>query len=212
MEKVSYISAEVKRQGSYAMVGNADTEIRMLLLETVVKPTVMFNTETWVNVTKEEMKAVDRGHYQAVRKVFEQKEHTPYFGILMEIGCWPYSYVLIYKRLMYFHHIIHSDDRRIIRKVVVNQMNGEGKGKPWYNQGVKEWLTKLNLPSEEEEVLQIKKSTWKRTLKEKIGEIVEEEMREHQEKMTKLRFTGKFEKQEYVKVCSMGKVKKIMRL
>ena len=36
-------------------------------------------------------------------------------------------------------------------------MNGEGKGKPWYNQGVKEWLTKLNLPSEEEEVLQIKK-------------------------------------------------------
>ena len=42
--------------------------------------------------------------------------------------------------------------------------------------------------------------------------LVAEEMREHQEKMTKLRFTGKFERQEYVKVCNMGKVKKIMQL
>ena len=212
MEKVSYISAEVKRQGSYAKVGNADTDIRMLLLETVVRPTLMFNTETWVHVTKEEMRAVDMGHYQAIRKIFEQKEHTPYFGILMEIGCWPYSYVLIYKRLMYFHHIIHSDDRRVIRKVVVNQMEGLGKGKSWYDEGVKEWLTKLDLPSEEQEVLKIKKSTWKRTLKERIEEIVAEEMKEHQQKMTKLRFTEKFGRQEYVKVCSMGKVKKIMEM
>ena len=212
MEKVSYISAEVKRQGGYNMVGKADTEVRLLLLETVVKPTLMFNSETWVNVTKEEMKAVDKGHYEAVRKIFEQKKHTPYFGILMEIGCWPYSYVLIYKRLMYFHHIIHSDEKRIIRKVVVNQMNGEGKGKPWFNHGVKEWLVKLDMPIEEEEVIKIKKSSWKRNLKSRIEEIVAEEMKKHQEEMTKLRFTRKFERQEYVKTCSMAKVKKIMSL
>ena len=96
------------------------------------------------------MKAVDKGHYEAVRKIFEQKKSTPYFGILMEIGCWPYSFVLIYKRLMYFHHIIHSDERRIIRKVVVNQMNGEGKGKPWFNHGVEEWLVKFGMPVEDD--------------------------------------------------------------
>ena len=210
MEKVSFISAEVKRQGCFAVVGNADTDIRMLLLETVVKPTLMFNTETWVHVTNEEMRAVDKGHYQVVRKIFEQKEHTPYFGILMEIGCWPYSYVLIYKRLMYFHHIIHSEERRIIRKVVVNQMNGKGKGKPWFNQGVKDWLIKLDMPIEEEEVLEIKKSMWKKNLKEKIEKVVAEEMKGHQEKMTKLRFTRQFGRQEYINKCSMSKVKKIM--
>ena len=53
------------------MVGDADTEVRLLLLGTVVKPILMFNSETWVNVTKEEMKAVDKGHYEAVRKIFE---------------------------------------------------------------------------------------------------------------------------------------------
>ena len=99
-----------------------------------------------MNVTKNEMKALDKGHYQVLRKVFEQKEHTPYFGILMEIGCWPYSFVVVYKRLMNFHHLMHSDGKRITRRIVVNQMDGKGKGKSWYNHGVKEWLVKLEMP------------------------------------------------------------------
>ena len=45
-----------------------------------------------------------------------------------------------------------------------------------------------------------------------IEELVAEEMKEHQENMTKLRFTRSFKRQEYVKVCSMAKVKKIMNL
>ena len=120
METTSYIAAEVKRQSSYELDGKADTCVRLLLMETVVIPTLLFNTETWVNVTNEEMNNINKGHYHVLRKVFEQKEHTPYYGILMEIGSWPYSYVVIYKRLMYFHHIIHSDKRRTIRKILIN--------------------------------------------------------------------------------------------
>ena len=37
-------------------------------------------------------------------------------------------------------------------------------------------------------------------------------MKQHQENMTKLRFTRKFKRQEYVQTCSMAKVKKIMNL
>ena len=60
MSKASYIAAEVKRQGSYERVGNADTSVQVLLIETVVKPTLLFNTETWVNISREELSAVDR--------------------------------------------------------------------------------------------------------------------------------------------------------
>ena len=212
MEKVNFIAAEVKRKGSYSMVGKADTSVRVLLLEQVVKPTLLFNTETWVNVTKNELKALDKGHYQVLRKVFEQKEHTPYFGILMEIGCWPYSFVVVYKRLMYFHHLMHSDGKRITRRIVVNQMDGKGKGKSWYNHGVKEWLVKLEMPYTEDEVMNIKKSAWKKEVKEKINKMVGDEMEQQKEKMTKLRFTGRFEQQEYVGKYRMEKVKKIMQM
>ena len=212
MEKASYIAAEVKRQSSHEMVGNSDTSVRLLLLETVVIPTLLFNTETWVNVTKEEMNSINKGHYEVMRKAFEQGESTPYYGILMETGSWPYSYVVIYKRLMYFHHILHSDERRIIRQILLNQMAGIGKGKTWFKHGVEGWLIKLELPKSVEEILKIKKSTWKKNLKEKIENEVVEEMKQHRERMKKLRFTKQFKRQEYIEKCSMKKVKKIMKL
>jgi hypothetical protein len=100
MEKASFIAAEVKREESYSEVGKADTEVRLLLMETMVKPTLLCNTEAWVNIRKEEMRRINQGHYLVLRKVFEQRENTPYYGILAETGYWPYSYVVIYKKLM----------------------------------------------------------------------------------------------------------------
>ena len=150
MEKASYVAAEVKREGSYKQVGKADTEMRLILMEVVVKPTLLFNTETWVNIRKEEMKRINRGHYLVLRKVFEQRENTPYYGILAETGYWPYSYVIVYKKLMYLHHLLHSDERKITRRIVVNQMHG-GSKKNWYCE-VKYWLDKLDLEMEEREI------------------------------------------------------------
>ena len=212
MTKTNFIAAEVKRQGSHERVGNADTSVRLLLLEIVVKPTLLSNTETWVNITNEELKAVNKGHYAVLRKVFEQKKSTPYYGILMEIGSWPYSYVIVYKRLMYFHHLMHSDERRTTRKIILNQMKGIGKGKTWYGNGVQPWLTKLNMDDLEDDIMDIKKSEWKRKLKEEIENCVAKELEEHSRNMTKLRFTTKFQRQRYVTECRMEKVKKIMKM
>ena len=66
MEKSKFIASEVKRQGSYTRVRKADTSTRILLLEAVVKPTLLFNTETWINITKEEMKIVNQAHYEVL--------------------------------------------------------------------------------------------------------------------------------------------------
>jgi hypothetical protein len=144
MEKRNFIAAEVKRMGSYKEVGEADTSVRMLQIETMVKATLLFNTESWVNVTKLEMAKIDQNHYEFLRKVFEQKKHVPYYGLLAETGYWPFSYVVIYKRIMFYHHMINSDERRIARRMVVNQMKMEEEKKNWYA-SVKEWLDRLGM-------------------------------------------------------------------
>ena len=211
MEKAKYIASEVKRQGCYTKVGHADTSIRMLLLELVVIPTLLYNTETWINITKEEFRAVDQAHYKVLIKVFEQKKNTPYYGILMETGYWPYSYVIIYKRLMFYHHLIHSDQRRIARKILINQMNGWGKGYTWY-MGVEEWLEKLDLENCEEEVMKIQKSKWKRDVKRKLGRWIKKEMEDKKLEMKKLRYTDGNGKQDYIEKFPMVKVRKIMKV
>ena len=210
MERRSYITAEVKRLGSYNEVGNADTSTRRELLEILVKPTLLFNTETWVNVSKLEMDAINRNHYQVLRKTFEQREHVPYYGLLAETGYWPYSYVLIYKRIMFFHHQIHSDERRITRRIVVNQMAMKKK-KNWYA-NVEEWLDRLDMERNEEEILEITKSSWKREVKEKLGKVVAEEVEKRRGEMKKMRFTRGHKVQEYIEKCRMEEVKKIMKM
>ena len=144
MEKVKYIAGEVKRAGSFDEVGEADTEIRIMLLQTVVKPTLLFSTETWININKEEWRKITAAHYEVIRKIFEQKKNTPYWGILAETGIWPYTHEIVYKRLMFFHHLIHSEEKRITRKMILYQMEQE-EDHTWY-EGVWWWLEKLGLP------------------------------------------------------------------
>ena len=62
-------------------------------------------------------------HYNILRKTFEQKQNTPYWGIIAETGIWPYMYEVIYKRLMFFHNLIHSDKTCVTRRILMNQMD-----------------------------------------------------------------------------------------
>ena len=170
MEKARYIVSEIKRSGSYGEVGEADTEIRIMLLQTVVKPTLLFNTETWINIRKEEWSKISSVHYEVLRKTFEQKHNTPYWGIIAETGIWPYMYEVVYKRLMFFHHLIHSEEKRIARKMVIHQME-KGDENTWY-EGVRWWLQMLAMESTKEGVQKITKSRWKNILK--FREIISE--------------------------------------
>ena len=157
------------------------------------------------------MHKINQNHYKVLKIVFEQKEHTPYYGILADTGYWPYSYIIIYKRMMYFHHLIHSDERRITRRILVNQIKGKGKGKTFY-MGVEKWLDKFGLPKNEKEITEITKSKWKKIVKEKIDEIVKEVIEEKRKTMKKLRFITRHGKQEYVEKFKMEKVREIMKM
>ena len=88
MEKSKFIAGEIRRQGRYGRVGEADTSTRLLLLEMVATPTLLVNTETWVNITKDDMEVgkINLAHYEVLKRVFEQGDSTPYYGILVETG------------------------------------------------------------------------------------------------------------------------------
>ena len=210
MGKASFIASEVKQAGSYGEVGKADTDVRMLLMESMVKPTLLSSTETWVNIRREEIESINRGHYQVLRKVFEQRENTPYYGILAETGYWPYSYIVVYKKLMYLHLLLNSEENRIARKIIVNQKNGEELKKNWYNE-INYWLQKLELKEEESKITTMLKSEWKKVVKERIFEAVKEEVTEKLQ-TTKLRFVEDIGKKEYVRECRMEEVKEIMKI
>ena len=108
MEKARYMACNVKRMGNFHNVGKADLNVRMLLLETTVKPSLLANVETWCDITTAEEELVTKHHHETLCITFGLKRSTPYYGIIGETGIWPYIHVITYKKLMLLHHFIHS--------------------------------------------------------------------------------------------------------
>ena len=211
MEKVDHVVSEVKKYSSHEMVGDADVEVRMLLLETIVKPTLLFNTETWIGLNIADIREIEKHHYNVIRKSFEQKQGTPYYGIIAETGIWPYKYTIVYKRLMLLHHFIHSSEERIARQIVLKQKRLCRVEKNWYS-GVEEWMNIIQLETDTEKIEKISKSNWKEMVKDRIEKVIEEEVELKAGETTKMRFIKKFEKQKYIKECNMATVKEIMKI
>ena len=108
MEKGKFMAHETKRRGSYTAVGRANMAVQLLLLEVTIKPTLLSNTETWCNITRKEESMITSHHHEILCIIFGVPKSTPYYGIVGETGIWPYKNVILYKKLMFLHHIIHS--------------------------------------------------------------------------------------------------------
>ena len=121
MEKAKYMAYEVKRMGGAKKVGKAATGVRLMLMEITIKPMLLANTETWCKVGKLEEDEWKKWQYKILTIIMEQKKGTPYWGIIAETGTWPYQYIVQYKMFMFVHNLVNSDERRIARKVLIEQ-------------------------------------------------------------------------------------------
>ena len=211
IKNIEYMATEVKRQGSYYRVGKADTQVRRLLIEATVIPSILANTETWTNITKKEMEMLDKAQYRMMLIIYEQKQGTPYLGMLNETGFWPFSFIVKYKQLMWLHTLIHSEERRVARKVLLEQF--EEKEKNWVQQ-VKQWSKEIGIIVKLEIIKQISKPKWKKMVKDKLEKRIQLEIQEEANKKTKLRFIKeeKFEEKQYMKRYNMKTCKEIMKL
>ena len=132
MEKSMFMVNEVKWIGCFNTVGSADMVVRMFLLETTINPTLLSNMETWCSISKKEEDMITKAHYKVLRKIFDQPEGTPYYGIVSETGIWPYTSQITFKKLMFAHRVINSDPDRVVRRIMEEQSVTEGNN--WWNQ------------------------------------------------------------------------------
>ena len=189
MEKGKFMAHETKRRGSYTAVGRANMAVQLLLLEVTIKPTLLSNTETWCNITRKEESMITSHHHEILCIIFGVPKSTPYYGIVGETGIWPYKNVILYKKLMFLHHIIHSSDDRIAKRIVVRQeqmMMEENNNKTWFAE-LKQAVVQMDIDISINNVEQKRKSAWKKEVKEKIELGIVKHLQEETKK-TKLRF------------------------
>ncbi len=216
MERAKFMAYETKRRGSYSIVGYANMSVQLLLLEMTVKPTLLASTETWCNVTAKEEALITSHHHEILCIIFGQPKGTSYYGILGETGIWPYKYVIIYKKLMFLHHIIHSSDGRIVKTMVKKQQQlqvTDNNNTTWYAE-LNNYVRPMNININTNVIEKKLKSEWKKEVKEKLHAAIEKEFHDETKQKTKLRFqrNKSFSMEEYVKTCDAEMVRKIMNL
>ena len=216
MEKAKFMAYETKRKGAYSQVGRANMSVQLLLLETTLKPTLLSNTETWCNITKKEESQITSHHHKILCVIFGVPKSTPYYGIVGETAIWPYKYVILYKKLMFLHHLIHSNDERLAKRIVMRQeymMENENNYDTWFAE-LSRRMESMEININTNLVAETTKSAWKKEAKEKIEKEISRELQENALTMSKLRFQrGKvWGRMEYVDKCDMETVGKIMNI
>ena len=121
-EKTEYLIYEIMKYGSYGRVGNMALPVRTKIYETVVVPTVFANIESWGVIQENDMKELEGIQYKILKGIFELKATTPYWGIIAETGIWPVKNKIEYKKIMLFHNIITSSEKRLVKEIVEDQI------------------------------------------------------------------------------------------
>ena len=111
-EKLQLMINQVKNESSERKIGKAALTVRLMLVEVVITPTVLSSTETWHNITKHEQQQLKKIHHQILTKTLLLPNSTPYLGIISELNIIPFVDCVWYKKFMWYHQLLNSEEER----------------------------------------------------------------------------------------------------
>ena len=199
----------IKQIGAEDKLGKLSTEARILMYEKTAIPSMTYNMECWSNLRQRDWDHLERIQAAAIKSILHIPKSTPYWGILMETAIWPMKQRVEYQKMMLYHQLMHSDDKRVAKQVVQDQELRQ-QGKCWYDD-VRKIAERLQMNVQE--VMMTKKSEWKNMTKTRLQKEIEEISYQKRQEMTKLRHVqGKYERQEYIKQVGIKEASEFIRV
>ena len=122
-EKLPFMVSTVRRQASPKTIGIYSVEGRLKLAETVIIKSILYNAEGFPSHTDAEIKELESAQLNILTSLLELPRSTPYCALLMEVGWWTMKARIKYAKLMLYHNIKRSNDRRVIKQLVTAQEN-----------------------------------------------------------------------------------------
>ena len=206
--KINYMISKIKQYGDSHKVGHLALQVRLQIYNSTVIPTIYTNIETWSKVTNKEMEQLERMQRNILTTILELPPSTPYIGLLFELGIWPVEQLFEYKRLVLFHNILTSDDSRLIKKIILNQIENIWSG--CWMEKTNELCNKYNIQIST--IKNIQKDKFKQELKMKINMKQNEYLKREAKEKTKLRFCNNTQKKKYIEGLGYLEAKMIMKL
>ena len=194
-KKIKGEIAAIKSLASYHNVGPTFLNVRLQLYECCILPSLLYNLEGWNKLSKTEIKKLESVQLKSLCSLLQIPKTTPYLGLLNELGVWTIEERLKYRKIMLYHNLMNSDDRRITKNMILEQKLSEDDDT--FFETTRKMAETLNIDINE--IDGMTKAALKRKLKEEIGKSMLQTI--SHVKMRKLRFIGepsKFERSPYI--------------
>ena len=144
-------------------------EIGLIFRESVLISKMLLSCEAWHKVYKYQIEKLEEVDKSYLRKLLNGHSKTPIEFIFSDAGCIPLRFVISYRRLMYWWHIMQLDKSELVYRVYAAQKTCPVIG---------DWVNLLEVDKQEfgiylsdEEISQISKYKMKTMLKEKVCEV-----------------------------------------
>ena len=134
-------------------------------------PSIFYDVEAWTNLRNYDIQKLECIQGKVLKGLFGLPKSTPYWGLLFELDVVPIMLLITYKRLMLYHSLINSDERRVAKHVVKAQEQS-GHEECWFG-NMKRESKEIDLHISEDQVRGKLKSSWKKEVKKKINLAVE---------------------------------------
>ena len=177
---------ELMRIGHEANVGKEALRVKLKLLVSTINVALVNDLEVWEGTTSREYEQLEKIQSECLKRILNLPVSTPYYGILMETGLWPLQNLVWYRKLMLYHSIVKSKEKRLAKIVWTQQHRYDMPNSFDYN--IKKICKTLGLNCEPSFIGTLLKSTRKRSVKSSIVSYLQTKLHPMVQSMTKLRF------------------------
>eukprot|EP00111_Clytia_hemisphaerica_P022296 TCONS_00065537-protein len=146
------------------VLGSKTADARIFLYQKTIVPSITYNLEMWTKLRKSDLEKLERIQSKALKQMFNLPQGTPYWGILAETGIWPLQSVVEYHRLMFVQKVVNDGDS-LSAEIITDH---DGMAAETWTSETKRIGRKYNLDMSLQKIKTIKKSEWKRKVKDGI--------------------------------------------
>ena len=197
MENKTYgIVHDGRKMCCRSKIGKHEVEAKGVVYKQLAVPSIFYNVEAWTNFRKYDIQKLECIQGKVLKGLFGLPKSTPYWGLLFELDVVPIMLLITYKRLMLYHSLINSDERRVAKHVVKAQEQS-GHEECWFG-NMKRESKEIDLQISEDQVKGKLKSSWKKEVKKKINLAVEKKMVQKKAESKKMRFLLKKGNETYL--------------
>ena len=103
-------------------------ECAVILRNSLLLSTMLTNSEAWYGLSKIEIETLEKIDLQLLRRIFEVPFSCPKEMLYLETGCLPISSLILIRRLLFLHSILHEDSNSLIYRFFLAQLSNPDKG------------------------------------------------------------------------------------